>query len=120
MNILNKRGIRVERTIQRVKGNHNGENYEYDIIALNGNEIVIVEVKTTLRVSDVNDFYKKLWKARQYLPEYKERIIYGAVAFLTAEGASDRMAENKGLFVIKATGNSAFIVNQDDFEPKTF
>ena len=120
VNILNKRGIRVERTIQRVKGNHNGENYEYDIIALNGNEIVIVEVKTTLRVSDIGDFYKKLWKAKQYLPEYKERIIYGAVAFLTAEGASDRMAENKGLFVIKATGNSAFIVNSDDFKPKTF
>ncbi len=26
VNVLNKRGVRVERTIQRVKGNHNGEN----------------------------------------------------------------------------------------------
>ena len=63
---------------------------------------------------------KKLWKAKEYMPEYKERMIYGGVAFLTAEGASDRMAENLGMFVIKATGNSSVIINKSDFKPKTF
>ena len=118
--VLNNRNIKVERTIQRIKGNHKGENFEYDIIAVNGREIVIVEVKTTLRVQDVNHFHEKLWKAKQYMSEYKDKMIYGAVAFLTADGASDRMAEKLGFFVIKATGNSSEIINQKDFVPKAF
>jgi hypothetical protein len=54
------------------------------------------------------------------MPEYHDKIIYGAVAFITAEGASDRMAEKQGFFVIRASGNSSFIINQDDFKPKAF
>ena len=30
------------------------------------------------------------------------------------------MAENQGLFVIRATGDSAAIVNKADFVPRTF
>jgi hypothetical protein len=118
--LLKERGIKVEQTLQRVRGNRDGENYEYDIIALNGSEMVIVEVKTTLRVDDVNDFHEKLWKAKRYLPDYKSKKIYGGVAFITAEGASDRMAEKLGFFVIRATGNSSSIINSGDFQPKAF
>jgi len=118
--LLQAKGIQVERTLQRVKGNHKGQNFEYDIIAINGNEIVIVEVKTTLRPSDVNDFHEKLWKAKTYMSEYKDKAIFGGVAFITADGASDRMAEKQGFFVIKATGSSSAIVNSPDFTPKAF
>ena len=45
--ILNERGIPVTDTIKRREGKRGGENYELDIIAINGVEIVIVEVKTT-------------------------------------------------------------------------
>lgn len=118
--LLNEHGIEVEQTLQRLRGNKDGENYEYDIIAVNGREMVIVEVKTTLRVDDVNDFHEKLWKAKRYLPNYKDKKIYGGVAFITAEGASERMAEKLGFFVIRATGNSSSIINQKDFKPKVF
>ncbi len=118
--LLKEKGIEVERTLQRVKGNHKGQNFEYDIIAVNGNEIVIVEVKTTLRPQDVNEFHEKLWKAKQYMSEYIDKVIYGGVAFITADGASDRMAEKQGYFVIKATGSSSSIVNEADFKPKGF
>ncbi len=118
--LLKERGIEVEQTLQRVRGNKDGENYEYDIIAVNGSEMVIVEVKTTLRVDDVTDFHEKLWKAKRYLPDYKNKKIYGGVAFITSEGASDRMAEKLGFFVIRATGNSSSIINKVDFQPKAF
>ncbi|MCF8365538.1 MAG: hypothetical protein K9H16_07145 [Bacteroidales bacterium] len=118
--LLNETGIQVERTIQRIKGNHKGQNFEYDIIAVNGAEIVIVEVKTTLRPQDVTDFHEKLWKSKVYMPEYADKLIYGGMAFIMAEGASDRMAEKQGFFVIKATGNSSSIVNQSGFKPKPF
>ena len=118
--LLNERGIEVIKTTTRTSGNVDGENFEYDIIAVNGKEIVIVEVKTTLRVKDVNHFHRKLWKAKKYMPEYKDRTIYGAMAFIKAEGSSDKMAENMGFFAIRATGNSSSILNSKDFKPKAF
>lgn len=120
VNILKNRGIDVHDTSERRKGNHEGENYEFDIIAHNGTEIVIVEVKTTLRVNDVKSFLSKLSKTKLWLAEYKNFKIYGAIAYLKAEEASDIMAMNNGLFSIRATGNSAAITNSDDFVPVTF
>ncbi len=118
--LLNSHGIEVERTLQRVKGRPKGQNFEYDIIAINSTEMVIVEVKTTLRPQDVEDFHVKLWKAKQYMPEYKNMIVYGGMAFITAESSSDRMAEKLGFFVIRATGSSSAIINGKDFTPKAF
>ena len=118
--LLNKKGIPVGHTTQRTKGNFQGENFEYDIIAYNGKEVVVVEVKTTLRPGDVKDFHRKLWKTKKFLPGYKDNIVYGAMAFITSEGASDKMAEKMGLFVIRATGSSSSIINHEDFKPKAF
>jgi hypothetical protein len=118
--LLNEKGIQVESIIQRRKGHRNGQNFEFDLIAINGEEMVIVEVKTILRPQDVTDFHEKLWKAKEFMPEYKDRIIYGGVAFIIAEAASDRMAEKQGFFVIKATGSSSVIVNNAGFKPKAF
>lgn len=118
--LLNEKNIQVTQTTERVKGIHKGQNYEYDIVAINGKEVVIVEVKTTLRAEDVKEFHQKLWKAKEYLSQYKNNIIYGCMAFLKAEEASDRMAEKMGFFVIKATGGSASIINHKEFVPKAF
>ncbi|MFZ1457919.1 MAG: hypothetical protein WAT46_17880, partial [Saprospiraceae bacterium] len=82
--ILNERGIKVQDTSTRRKGSYEGENYEYDIIAHNGKETVIIEVKTTLKVSDVKSFIKKLQKARTYLRMDDDDVIYGAIAYLKA------------------------------------
>ena len=118
--LLKERDIQVESIVLRRKGNKNGQNYEFGLIAINGTEMVIVEVKTTLRPDDIDEFNKKLWNAKTYMPEYHDKIIYGAVAFITADGSSDRMAQNKGFFVIKATGSSSSIVNEPGFMPKAY
>jgi hypothetical protein len=52
------------------------------------------------------------------MPEYSNRKIYGSVAFLTEDAGISSVAERKGLFVIRATGDSASIVNRNDFVPK--
>ncbi|MBN3034663.1 MAG: hypothetical protein JW861_03700 [Bacteroidales bacterium] len=110
----------MESVIQRRKGRKEGQNFEFDLIAVNSTEIVIAEVKTTLRNKDVSDFQKKLKKARFYMSEYKHMTIYGAVAFISSEAASDQMAENRGFFVIRAPGSSSAIINKEDFRPKAF
>jgi len=118
--LLSRRGIRVDDTSTRRRGSRNGESYEFDIIAHNGEEIVIVEVKTTLRTKQVEKFIAQLQRARHYLPEFRTYRIFGAVAYLRAEQASDQYAQNQGLFVIRATGDSAAIVNPVDFQPRKF
>jgi len=42
-----------------------------DIIAHNGEEIVIVEVKTPLRVKQVDTFIARLHWAKHHVPEYR-------------------------------------------------
>ena len=118
--ILNERGIKVQDTSTRRKGSYEGENYEYDIIAHNGKETVIIEVKTTLKVSDVKSFVKKLQKARTYLRMDDDDVIYGAIAYLKADAGSEVYAQNQKLFVIRATGDSAAIINNPDFVTASF
>ena len=118
--LLRDRGIMIRDTSSRRKGAYQGQNYEFDIIAHNGDEIVVVEVKTTLRVKHVQKFINQLSHLRTWLPEYKHFKVYGAVAFLRAEEESELYAERQELFVIQATGNSASIVNDVHFMPKAF
>ena len=118
--IFNERGIKVQDTSTRRKGSYEGENYEYDIIAHNGKETVIIEVKTTLKVKDVKAFVQKLRKTRTYLRMDEDDVIYGAMAYLQADSGSEVYAQNQQLFVIRATGDSAAIVNAVDFEPARF
>ena len=118
--LLNERGIAVERTQQRVSGRKKNLNYEFDIIAVNGEEIVVVEVKTTLKSDNIIHFISKLEHVREWLPEFHEKKVYGAMAFIHTEENVITHAQNSGLLVIKATGNSASIINDNDFRPKTF
>jgi len=96
------------------------ERAKFDIIAHNGEEIVIVEVKTTLRSKSVKQFIERLQRAKHYLPEFRTYRIFGAVAYLRVEQASNQYAQNQGLFVIRAIGDSAAIVNPMGFQPRTF
>ena len=96
------------------------DTWELDIVAINGKEVVLVEVKTTLKVKDIEHFAKKLKVFTTWRPEYKGKKVYGAVAYLRTDENSAKYAEKQGLFVIRATGSSASIINKKDFKPKTF
>lgn len=117
--ILNRFGIEVMDTSTRIKGHTaTGQQYEFDIIAHNGDATVVIEVKTTLRPQYVKHFINKLNAIKTWLPRYANNTIYGAMAFLTADAGSETMAENLGLIVIRATGDSAVIVNEKGFKPR--
>ena len=120
IHLLNERKIPVNLLYTRVRGIHDGRQFEFDIIAENGDEIVVVEVKTTLKTDDVKDFIKDLKSFKTMRPKYRDNKVIGAVAYLTDEGNASRMAQKKGLFVIRATGNSANIINHHDFQPKSW
>ena len=120
LKLLNEQGIKVINTHPNVKHRSEKDQYEYDIVATNGKEIVVVEVKTTLKVQHIKYFLEDLKKFTIRLPDFKKKIIYGAVAYLRAEEEAGRYAEKQGLFVIRATGSSASIINKKGFKPKAF
>ena len=119
--LLQERGIEITSIAPAGrKGTRNGEDYEFDIIVINGTEIVVVEVKTTLDIEKVDHFFEKLGKFIHYIPEHKGKKIYGAMAYLKANQSSEKYAEKQGLFVIRATGSSSSIINKKDFKPREF
>ena len=118
--LLQDRKIDVIGVAKEHKRTIDGEDYEIDIIAINGKEIVVTEVKTTLGIKAVDKFIKKLKVFKDYFKEYKNRKIYGCVAYLRENQGSAGYSQKKGLLVIRATGSSASIVNKKSFRPKTF
>lgn len=56
--LFNSCGIPVNITLTRVKNYYNNRQYEFDIIAENGKQVVFVEVKTTLKIEDVTELLK--------------------------------------------------------------
>lgn len=118
--LLQERGIAVDECWREGSKRRGGEHYEIDIVAANSADVVVVEVKTTLRPKDVTRFLEKMSRFGEWFPRYRGQRTYGAVAYLQADGSVARQAEKRGLFVIRATGSSASIVNAPDFEPRLF
>ena len=123
--IFKEQNIDIKRTYTEATAEWeqpNGEvkKREFDIIVANGTEAVVVEVKSTLESRDVHYFLENLKDFKKYFPKYETETIYGAMAYLNVEKKADELAEEKGLFIIRATGDSARLVNQANFKPKAF
>ena len=116
LNLLKQRDINVDKTMCRVTG----DGYEFDIIAVNGNEVVVVEVKSSLRPEHIRHFQEKLSHVKEWIREFEDKTIYGAMAWLRDEGQASQFAQKQGLFSIRATGNSSMIVNNKAFKPVAF
>ena len=120
MRILKERNFPVQKIRQRVR-NYKGEpNYELDLVASNGEEVVVVEVKSSLNVEAVKHFISQLELVRSSSRRFRKQRMVGAVAFLKDHCDASRIAMNRGLLVIRATGDSAAIINDEDFVPKRF
>ena len=118
--MLKERGIDVRQTSRNLKNEGGEKNWEFDLLAVNGDEVVVVEVKTMLKVKDVDHFLNKLGDFKELVSYHKDKKVYGAVAYLKADQSSNIYAEKKGLFVIRATGSSAKIINDEGFQAKKF
>ena len=118
--LLQERNVEVEAVASRIRLSRDPKLREVDLFAANGEEAVAVEVKTTLKPEHIADFVELLDELPNLFRGYRARRLYGAVAYLKAHEGTTRYAMRKGLFVIRATGSSASIVNEPDFEPRLF
>ena len=113
-------GIEIYTTSYRMDGTRNGKSFHFDVIGRSDKEIVITCIREHLTLDEIAEFEQDLLLARDIYKKEPEKPIYGAVAFITADSSSDRMAQNMGFFVIKATGSNSSIVNEPGFIPKAF
>jgi hypothetical protein len=118
--IFLKRGIPVHQVSQRVKKRLDGQTLEIDILVTNEHHVLVVEVKSSLGVSDVKDLRADLTQFRQFFPEYARKQLYGAVAGIEIEEGADKYAYRQGLFVLAQAGETVAILNNSDFQPKNW
>jgi hypothetical protein len=92
---------------------------EVDIRLEDGDEVLIVEVKTTLSHKDVLDHLQRMERLRLYADAHKDkRKLLGAVAGAIAPEKVKTFAIESGLFVLEQTGDTIRIIIPQGFKPR--
>ena len=113
-----KKGIPVHQVAQRLKRHLAEKTLEIDVLVTNEVHVLVVEVKSTLGVTDVKEFVEDLSQFRLFFPEYAQKDLYGAVAGIEIEKGAAKFAYRQGLFVLAQSGETVTILNDDNFQPK--
>ena len=96
---------------------------EFDLVAENREEIVIIEVKSRLRSSDIHDLiHRQIPLFKEYFGKrYKGRKIMGGLASMAVNPALEEEVEEAGLFIFTQTKEGgASLANSPDFVPKSY
>ena len=120
LRLFQEKGIDVKEVYPRARTKRQGAAMEIDILAIDDTELVLVECKSRLSKDDVDEFLEKLSRFKISFPHYKDYQAYGAVAGIEINEGIDRYAYQKGLFVIKPSGEVVAIANDDNFKPVTW
>jgi hypothetical protein len=90
-----------------------GENNIYteiDGLLENGDQAMVVEVKTTLRIEDVDDHLERMERVRRYADLHGDkRAFLGAIAATIVDKSSRSYALKNGFFVIEPAGEDVKI-----------
>ena len=111
ISMFKERGIEVEKVYQRVKAHKDGREIEIDILAINKEYAILIEAKSSLGISDIDEHIERLKAFKVFFPEYSDRKVVGAVAGITIEEEANRYAYRHGLFVIGQSGETVKILN---------
>ncbi|MEI6380593.1 MAG: DUF3782 domain-containing protein [Cyanobacteriota bacterium ELA615] len=118
--LFQSKGIDVKEIHPAAKSYRDVFPMEIDIMAVDETELVLVECKCKLTQEDVDEFLEKLPKFKLAFPHYKNFKAYGAVAGIEINEGVDRYAYKKGLFVIKSSGDTVAIINNENFQPSSW
>jgi len=112
--LFQARGIAVNCSLELPRVRRGGEELEIDPLLVNGDALIVVEVKSTLRVKEVRKFLKNLKQFSDFFPEYRSYRLFGAVAGLGVDESADWYAYHQGLFVL-TLGREGFVPLRKDF-----
>ena len=95
---------------------------EFDLVGLNGRQVVLVEVKSRLQPSDIDTLiFKQIPNFRRYFNDYKDHKLMGGLASLAIDEKLEKQVEKAGLFLFTQTKEGgASIANSSSFTPKLY
>ena len=108
--------ITVDFAARRFDGSYQGEDWEVDVAAANGEVAVVGEVKVTMTVKKIDKFVaKNLSNFHLYVPDHRHKKIYGLIAFVKIdEGYEEAVlarARECGLLIVRAIGDTFKVLN---------
>ena len=125
--LFQARGIDVHELASDVSIQRDGEGLEIDLLATNTTEAILIEVKSKLSQSDVDDHLERLGKFKRLMPRYNDIRALGAVAAMVVPPDIARYAYRQGLFVMAQSGDDMTILGDDmtilndaNFSPKAW
>ncbi len=105
----------VDRNLNRKRNNLQTE---YDIVLYNNHKVAIAEVKYNFRISQLRTFYKdKIKNFKKLFPQYKQFVVYGAVAGLTFEKGFFEEAQSYGFYILTQDNDRIQVLNTKGFIP---
>jgi len=99
--------------IRRRKKIKNGKVREYEVIAVAGDKVFIIDVKSTYRTGYFDDFEKALKEFKEFFPEYNSFRLIGVVASLSLPEEIINTATRRGLLALNLSGDYLEFVNAD-------
>ncbi|MFH0813113.1 MAG: hypothetical protein V2A69_09800 [Pseudomonadota bacterium] len=117
--VFRKAKLDLKKVRRRVKRKGVGE---YDLVAVDGGRVLVVEVKNKLEKRMVDKFLEeKLPRFKEIFPEYAKYQVIGGMGALVVKDEVGRYAEKAGLYVLTQTDEGgATLLNREGFKPRTF
>ena len=113
-------GIDIKEVALGARAERQGLAMQIDILTINDDQILLVEYMPEFSKSAIDEFIEKLPRFKTSFPHYQDYQAYGAVAGIEINEGIDRYAYQKGLFVIKPSGEGVAIANDENFKPVTW
>jgi hypothetical protein len=115
-----ERGLQVHQLARNVQAKRNGQAMQIDLMVLNDDAVILVEVKSALSVDDVNEHLQRLAGFKTVFPCYADARVMGAVAAMVIPDNVASYAYHQGLFVLGQRGETMQILNDAQFQPRTW
>ncbi|GCE92478.1 hypothetical protein NIES46_05180 [Arthrospira platensis NIES-46] len=116
--LFQKRGIAVNEFHGDLSVKRFGEALEIDLLVVNSDQAILVEVKSKLSQTDIDEHLERLEKFKRLMPRYSDVKAMGAVAGMVVPEEVARYGYRHGLFVLAQSGDSVVILNDDKFRPR--
>ena len=136
---LNQHGdLHIDEVLPDIPVRYQGEDGslrhgQIDIIASGERDLVIIETKTTLQVSDIRYFLNRYlidyprWQASSSfvtLPKCDGKRLFGCMAYMKAEGEAEDVAAQEGLITVHVFGDSSSLAQPNtpliDYHPDRY
>ncbi|MFO1433982.1 MAG: DUF3782 domain-containing protein [Candidatus Competibacteraceae bacterium] len=115
-----ERGLQVRQLARNVQAKLNGQAMQIDLMVMNDDAVVLVEVKSALSVDNVNEHLQRLAGFKTIFPRYADARVMGAVASMVIPDNVASYAYHQGLFVLGQRGETMQILNDAQFQPRTW